>query len=759
MDMVNIIECIRILKKRFKAIVIFVCIAVVVTYLVASSMQTYTCSFSLQHKNEGIEEGLAPNGEKLDVYNIMSPVIVSAALNASGDADTVTVESIRNNMTISPVITSQDADVKESAAAQGEVYEVIPDEYVVQCKYDAGLESEFGGRLFNYIIKAYDEWYVSEYYDKRTVADFLGVIDYENMEYMELCDIIDTNITTLIDYFTSMSEGSPDFRSYKTGFTFSDLSDLYSNLNSIEYSKYYANVRAGLLCRDKSTLIKNYENQIKQLTSERDINKQQSELYKSEITTFYDAYKQSNLYRQAEESQANVNSSNSENNMVYDTDLEKVMNTYDDIVLNYTTTGTTASNLARQCDFYQQVIDEYKNDNVPAETKEYLLQENEKLIAQIAEKVSAYAEIANLTIAEYYDNIVANDIEYITYTSVETNLPIMLIVGIGFLMALVFGCIFAIFYESLRAKTLMLKEAVADDDAAPQQLSAADIDEDEEDMPQFESSEEELLYMQYKKGFSDCYVAYHPIMNSDGTCSRSRAHLRWNSAELGDIALKDRMSVIEKLGIKSEIYTFFVNNVAEELKAFDKAGLKKQVVAIGGSSLGFTNEDIEDIIADVIAAHSNLDKRICVVLSETDVSALAYSVSVARDLKLEVCIDDFEKLDDMRLLKSLKPDCIRIGMDSETFEDKKNDGNLAMVLKLRDIVSKCRELGIMTIVKGVGTKEQKELASVIGADCQEGTLYPETKTIGEHIADIVSYSDKFSDEPDVVEPEPEEKPD
>lgn len=730
MGAVNILEFIKIIRKYFRKILIFVCLIGIATYFVASGMQSYTCTLDLKFKNSGAEEGLAPNGDKLNVFDIMSPVVVADALDHLDIDNNLTVEKVRSNMSISEVITAQDTDIKESAAAKGEKYEVIPDEYIIKYEYGAGLGEEFGGMMFDRIVSAYDNWYVSQYYNKEKISDFLGVIDYKNMEYMDLCEVIQNNLDIITDYLDSMAGGDEEFRSLKTGYSFSELSQMYQNLKDIDYGKYYANVRVGLLSRDKEMLIKSYENKIRQLATERDVNYEKSQMYKREVTSFYDAYKASSLYAQAAGTQAKIGATNEKDEMIYDFNLEKVINTYDDIVLNYTNTGTTSTNMGRQTDFYQQVIDEYKNDSVPPETKEELLKVNESILQELAEKVKDYAVVANQTLEDYYDKIVTNDIEYVASASVESNLPVSLILIIALIVSLAAGCIFAIIYEFLGPKA---NRHGKEENAKP----SSDIEPSEHGpLPEPESLEEKLLCQQANNHFNEFYLVYQPIVERDGSCRRSEVYVRWNSKELGEVSGMKFFAMAEKLKLERQLNAWLINKVVDQIHEFDKAGFADHIMNINCEANELKDSDFEEVLKDILEVNKAAAKRICVEVMGSDSSSIAYSSAVLRDLGAQVCVDRYDAVNNIKIIKALKPDCIKLDILASMEREGGDESNLTLAIKFRDIINQCRESGVKTIITRVETEMQKNLSDLIGADCQEGYLYAKPKPVTEHIQDL-----------------------
>ena len=79
-------------------------------------------------------------------------------------------------------------------------------------------------------------------------------------------------------------------------------------------------------------------------------------------------------YKQAVTTQGSSTGSNSENKtLVYDEDLSKNINTYDEMMVRYVNTGTEASNLRHDSEYYQQLITAFQNDGVDPGDKLELL--------------------------------------------------------------------------------------------------------------------------------------------------------------------------------------------------------------------------------------------------------------------------------------------------------------------------------------------------------------------------------------------------
>ena len=120
MGLISIADIIRIVRRYLLVIVALSVVAAIVGGALTSATQTYTCTLGFKYNHAEAAEGLAPDGEsKLDPYEIQNPIIIQAALKNMGSND-FDVKGIRQNISISKVITNLDKEVTESAALLGE---------------------------------------------------------------------------------------------------------------------------------------------------------------------------------------------------------------------------------------------------------------------------------------------------------------------------------------------------------------------------------------------------------------------------------------------------------------------------------------------------------------------------------------------------------------------------------------------------------------------------------------------------------------
>lgn len=726
MGLLSITEMIRIVRKRFMQIF---ALSLVVGFLggyAATILQTYTCTLGFKYNHAEAAEGLAPDGEsKLDPYEIQNPVVIQSALNNMGlrKNDDVDVKGIRQNISINKVVTDLDKEVSESAALLGEKYDVAATEYEMKFTYKASLGDRFGAKMFSNIIREYDEFLLAKYYHKKTVEDFAKIVGDSSADYIVIADTMSQKLDSIIEYMDEMADYYPEFRSTATGYTFAELSGLYQNLRDIQYAKYYGNIRAGNLAKDSEMVIKSYQTKVKELESDWDVNYHISENYKAEIISFYDSYKAAGLYRQAERVREEVQSTNNrDQDVLEDTDLEDYQNTYDDIILSYTDHAGKATDDSHTVDYYNNIINSYMADTVPAETKTRLIEKNEEILAEITVISQQYSGIANKTIDELYASKVNTDLQYLILPEVAEDKPVGLIAV--FLMLLTFGlAMIAVFVREIARKfvdTSSLKEEKED-------MGEEKILIDTEGMDELHR----LLYEQYLNDFNEFYLVYQPMVSDKNVKTpHSEVFIRWQSPQLGMVSPGNIIDCISDFGIFRQLNDWIIRNVCEGLAARKAKNETMPVVHINCPYTQINDFALNDIIIRHITKNKIPAEYICLELEGKDIAASLEDIMLLEEMGIEICIDKFENSDeDMEIINVVKPAYIKMSLDilnSDMYATSSEDiveAATAMISYFSDIIDKCHKNGIKACICGIEKKPQDKIVSQMGFDFKQGYYY------------------------------------
>lgn len=728
MILLSLTEMIQILKKYFLQVVALSLVVGLLSGYVVTASQTYTCTLGFKYNHKGSEEGLAPDGEsKLNPYEIQNPVVINAALENMGiheEKDKLSTKGIRQDISISKVVTELDKEVSESAALLGEKYEAAATEYEMKFTYDASLGDEFGPMLFGNIIKEYDKFLLAKYYNKKTIEDFAKVVKDSNADYIVVADSMNGSLEGIISTLEELSGYYPDFRSVATGYTFADLSELYQNLKEIQYAKYYGNVRAGNLAKDREMVIKSYQTKVKDLTEDWELNVKIAEKYKTEIATFYNSYKNAGLYRQAEQVQKNVDTTNNrDQDVLKDIDLDDYTNTYDDIILNYVDRAVRSTNDSHSIDYYNMIINSYINDAVSEETKKVLVEKNEKIMDEIELLSAEYSDIANTTIDELYASKANTDLEYLILPEVTSDKPVLLITV--FLMMLTFGlaviAVFAIEIIKKHVDSDVLSSLKNDKTEKKIEINTEDMDE-----------LHQLLYQQYLDDFSEFYLVYQPMISSDSNSpeEHKEVFIRWQSPEIGMVSPGRVINCVSDFGIFKQLNDWIIGTACRDLEAIKAKNKPMPVLHINCPYNQINDFAIVDIIDKNLTKYDIPAEKICLELVGKDVSSAIEDIMLLEEMGIKICIDRFENSEEEReILSVIKPDYIKMSLDilnSDIYATSEEDileATANMIAYFSDVINKCHSNNIKACICGIEKKSQDSIATKMGFDYKQGYLY------------------------------------
>lgn len=735
MGTMNVIDILLAIKKRMQLVVIGALVCAILAYVAGSFLQSYTATMTLSYKHAGASEGLAPDGSALNAYEIMSPAVVSAALKDLDVQTDLTVEEVRNRLTVTEVVDSKTQEIIKASLEKGETYEYFPTEFQIACIYDAKYGAEFGNRLLYSLVNAYDEWFANRYYVRTTISDFIATIDVDSMDYMELCEFIEGNLNSVWETLNALYEEAPAYRSLHTGLNFQTLMSGYTEIKETDYRKYYANVREGLLTRDKEKLITTYEGKIDSAYLEMVNSQNDSDLAYEMVQLFYEQYKESNLYAQATEAQSTVTGSNSDNKtIVYDYDMSLMINTYDDIITRYVNSGVNATNLKHQSNYYQTLIDEFKADNVTTRVKNELLAKNEVLLASISQKVTKYAELANRTIADYYRYKTAQDLNYLMAIYVTNNISMPLIIAVGAVLGIAAASVLCIFIEMFHRYSEKKAAAASDDGALSAEVISA------------MTPIERALYEQSLAGFPEFYLEYQPLVDMHGDWYMSETFARWNSERLGEIKPAEFLPICEKYKLMDTLGVWTLRKVCEQLNDWRAQGIDTYVISVNYAVSQIMSATFVDSLCAVISETRAQADRLCFEISGggeiEKIDYVAQKLKILKGMGALVAIDRFgDTLSSLRVLYELPVDLVKISKRYVTSLDGDSVDTF-----LISVIAICKELGIKIGMLGVENEEQRKTLGLLGMDYLQGYYFSPPLKIREHTDKMLRNAARSHDE-------------
>ena len=126
-------QILRYLRKLLPLILVFCLLATYFVYYKLSTSNQYVASEVIHYNDEQAEKGLAPTGEKLDVNEIKSSVVISKVVDRMGLTGIYSVDSIISRINITPIEDKDKVAQKEAKLEEGEEYIYEPSTFIISC--------------------------------------------------------------------------------------------------------------------------------------------------------------------------------------------------------------------------------------------------------------------------------------------------------------------------------------------------------------------------------------------------------------------------------------------------------------------------------------------------------------------------------------------------------------------------------------------------------------------------------------------------
>jgi len=229
----------------------------------------------ISFSHSGVEKGLDPLGNILDVNIISSPRIIEAAL-VELDYDMELIDKVRKNLKIEGII-PDDAINKITAyqsvfESKGDITSAekliattyFPTQYKISLSY-ASTDLNFAEAkdLLDEITNSYRRYYIQTYGYNRAFGEAVSNVDYEAYDYSEAVQLFSDSLTSIERYVYRLSnEDKTRFRSTETGYTFTDLLEKTRTIRSINLDRISSYITVNNVTKDKDRLVKYYEYKI-----------------------------------------------------------------------------------------------------------------------------------------------------------------------------------------------------------------------------------------------------------------------------------------------------------------------------------------------------------------------------------------------------------------------------------------------------------------------------------------------------------------
>lgn len=410
--------------------------------------------------HEGIEKGKNPDGSDFDPNTLKSPDIINEALE-NCEMDKELLEPVRCGIHIEAVIPEdayqrmitykniyETATTGQLAAAQAMLdTSWVSTQYTVTLDYkDAEISRSEAVQILNAMLDAYRDYFFREYGYNEAFGNSLSVADYRDYDYAQAVDMFRTELKTLNRYLTNISaDDTTRFRSTETGYTFADLKDAISSLQTLDLDLISSYLNVNNVSKDKERLQTYYEWRIENLELQQKTNKEAL----AAVEAAFESY---------EKDQVIIFSDSVANTETTVSSVE-----YDKLINRRISAQAELSETNQDIEYYKQRLATLKKSK--SSTGSGKAERIEKDLEKLKNKIDDLIDLVNRTADDYYRNVSLSD-SYNILVPATTEVVTTIKNGISKAIVPAFGCEVLIlmtylaisFFQALGEETRKRKE-------------------------------------------------------------------------------------------------------------------------------------------------------------------------------------------------------------------------------------------------------------------------------------------------------------
>lgn len=363
------------LKQRFHIYVYIILLGLIAGLLVPVMMYTFKdkkdAGISILGLDyEGAEQGLAPDGTPLDISQIKSSYIVQNALSSVNLTKKVSVAQVQGNLTIAGVLTDetrQQLDILNKLAAdKSSEYAKLIQEFKLKyrAQYIITIDSVFtaGGskkltlpasdlsNLLYALTDAYAAYFVDTYQDKSLPSNYLGAIDVNTLDYLDILDEVSSSLNYLEKYCQAKATTYSNFRN-SDGLSFGDLSSTIATVKTVDIDYIYSFIYLNNVSKDASLQLTKYKYQKREASLDlAEVNERINTLQSS-----IDAYVPDKIVISTEGGEQKT--------------IDRTSDYYNQLVMNLTAANEQKSSLEEQISMLDYRIEKLEGPEATAEDK------------------------------------------------------------------------------------------------------------------------------------------------------------------------------------------------------------------------------------------------------------------------------------------------------------------------------------------------------------------------------------------------------
>ncbi|MBQ7000673.1 MAG: GGDEF domain-containing protein [Oscillospiraceae bacterium] len=407
-------------------------------------MQKYTASTMIEYTNPTANDGKAPDGKSINVDELRSSQVVSQAMANLGHAE-YNMDSIRDAITITPLIEDEELLMQEAQLEKGIEYKIYPVRYLVEFTTGVEYGKEYARTVLNEILDVYTVYYGQNHVNEEGGTNGIDDIYSKNYDYIEMLEVIDASLENVLTLLVKKNNSTPDFRSHATGYAFSDLHREFEFIRNVEVPQLASQILSQKITIDRDVLLAKYHNRNNSLSISNTVNKEQTDYILKIIESYVllmSGSDNTNITHEyiLDELQGYYHTSQ---DGTYRIGVDQTTE-YDELMESYIyNRNRFEDNLIDQA-YNTYVLSVY--ENAPAVSTEKQLADTKAQIEALAAKLTGLYQILDVTNDEYNEYLGAENVAILNSVGVTERLPVGLYTAFLVLIFGVVGCVGAIFF-------------------------------------------------------------------------------------------------------------------------------------------------------------------------------------------------------------------------------------------------------------------------------------------------------------------------
>ena len=261
----------RVICVMCAALVIGVLFSVVLFFAKRSPAKVYV---TLQMSFNGAADGIAPNGYRFDVSELLSDEVLNNALKASSLDQVYSANEIRKCIVITghypedivQQTMSYDSLLDFTANRELTIDKFHPTQFTISLSdsTEEGMSREEMQKLLSNIVEEY-----KDYFSKVAVMGKpgeTGPLDLAVYDYSQQLEIVEQRIQIMIDYASDLYDVEPSFRYNGSGFN--DIKVRLNNLLVNDISRINAKLTLKALTKDPERLLTQYRYELRNINNQ-----------------------------------------------------------------------------------------------------------------------------------------------------------------------------------------------------------------------------------------------------------------------------------------------------------------------------------------------------------------------------------------------------------------------------------------------------------------------------------------------------------